>query len=99
MHIAVPHNTTKDVARTKIEQRLGQLLAQFGGQADEMEHEWLGDQLRFKGKARGMAVEGTVEVTDSDIVIDGKLPMIARMFEGKIKQAVTREADEMFRLA
>ena len=99
MRIAVPHHTSKDVARGKVDQRLVQLLSQFGGHAEEVEHEWLGDTMRFKGKARGMSVEGTVEVTDAEIVLDAKLPLMARMFEGRIRQAVEREADAMFRTA
>lgn len=99
MRIAVPHNTTREIARNKVEQRLGQLLSQFGGHADEMDHTWAGDILTFKGKAKGLKVEGTVEVTDAAVIIDGKLPLIAMPFEGRIREAVQREADSMFRMA
>jgi hypothetical protein len=99
MRIAVTHNTTKEIARAKVEQRLDQLLAQFGGHAEDMSHEWFGDMLRFRGKARGLKVEGTVEVTEAAIIIDGKLPLIAMPFESSIRQAVQREADAMFRIA
>jgi Putative polyhydroxyalkanoic acid system protein (PHA_gran_rgn) len=99
MRIAVPHHTSKAAARGKVDQRLGQLLAQFGGHAEEIEHEWLGDTMRFRGKARGMSVEGTVEVTGAEIILDAKLPLMARMFEGRIREAVKKEADSMFRTA
>ena len=99
MKIAVPHHTTKQSARARVEQRLGQLLSQFGGHAEDMEHEWFADTLRFKGKAKGLKVEGTVEVTDSEVIIDAKLPLIAMAFEGRIRETVQREADSMFRLA
>jgi len=99
MRITVDHHTSKETARRKVEERVGQLLAQIGGRAEEMEHEWLGDTLRFKGKARGLSVEGTVEVTEAAVIVDGKLPMMATMFEGRIRQAVEREADAMFRTA
>lgn len=99
MRIAVPHNTTKEIARAKVDQRLGALLGQFGHQAEEMEHEWLGDMLRFKGKAKGLKVEGTVEVTDAAIIIDARLPLIAMAFEGRIRETVQKEADNMFRMA
>jgi hypothetical protein len=99
MRIAVPHNTSKDIARRKVEQRLTQLLGQFGGRADELEHEWAGDTLRFKGKARGLSVSGTVEITDAAVIIEGKLPLIAKPFEGRIRQTVESEAEKMFRTA
>ncbi|MFP5245605.1 MAG: polyhydroxyalkanoic acid system family protein [Thermoanaerobaculia bacterium] len=99
MRIAVPHNTTREAARAKVEQRLGNLLGQFGHQAEEMEHEWTGDTLRFRGKARGLKVEGTVEVTDAAVIMEAKLPLIAMPFEGRIRETVQREADAMFRTA
>lgn len=99
MRIAVPHNTSKTIARGKVASRLGQLLGQFGSHADELEHEWDGDTLRFKGKARGLSVSGTVEITDAAVIIEGKLPLIAKPFEGRIRQAVESEAEKMFRTA
>lgn len=96
MRIAVDHKTSKDIARRKVEQRMNQLVSQFGAKADELEHKWNGDTLEFKGKARGLTIEGTVEVTDAAVVIDGKLPLIARPFEGRIREAVQKEADAMF---
>jgi hypothetical protein len=99
MRIAVPHNTTKDTARARVEERLGQLLTQFGGHAEDVSHEWDGDTLRFKGKARGLALKGTAEVTESDVIIEAKLPLMAIPFEGRIREAVQREADSMFRTA
>ena len=99
MRIAIPHNTTRQDARARVEMKVGGLLAQFGGRADEIEHEWTGDTLRFKGKARGFSVSGTLEVTDSEVVIDGKLPFIAMAFEPRIREAVKREAETMFRIA
>lgn len=99
MRIVVPHHTTREKARGKVELRLGQLLSQFGGHAEDMEHEWFADTLRFKGKAKGLKVEGTVEVTESDVVIDAKLPLIAMAFEGRIRETLQKEADSMFRMA
>jgi Putative polyhydroxyalkanoic acid system protein (PHA_gran_rgn) len=99
MHIAVPHRTTKAAARAQVELRLGQLLGQFSQHADDLHHEWDGDTLRFRGKARGLSVEGSVEITDTEVIIEGKLPLMARPFEGKIKQTVALEAEKMFRTA
>lgn len=99
MHIAVPHRTTKTAARAQLELRLGQLLGKFSQQASDLHHEWDGDTLRFRGKARGLSIEGTVEVTDTEVLIEGKLPLLARAFEGKIKQTVELEAEKMFRTA
>jgi hypothetical protein len=99
MRIAVPHHTTRDVARKKVEQKLDGLLGQFGGQAEDFSHEWAGNTLRFKGKAKGFKLEGTVEVTEAEIILESKLPFMAMPFEGRIREAVQREADSLFRTA
>lgn len=99
MRIAVPHHTTKANARTIIEQKVAALLNQFGGKVDDLQQQWTGDTLDFKGKARGFKVEGTVEVTDQEIILDGKLPLMALPFEPRIREAVKREAENLFRLA
>ena len=99
MRIAVPHHTTRANARTTIEQKVAALLSQFGGRVDDLQQHWTGDTLEFKGKARGFKVEGTVEVTDEEIILEGKLPLMALPFEPRIREAVKREAENLFRTA
>jgi putative polyhydroxyalkanoate system protein len=96
MRIAVPHHTTKESAREKVERKLEDLVAQFGKHADEMQHAWAGDVLTFSGKAKGVKAGGTVEVNDQEVILDTKLPMIAKMFEPKIKAAIHKEAAVLF---
>jgi hypothetical protein len=99
MRIAIPHHTTRANARQQVEQKLAGLIGQFGGHAHEVEHHWTGDTLNFKGKARGFSLSGTVEVTDAEVIIDGKLPLLAMPFEPKIREAVKKEAETMFQRA
>lgn len=99
MRIAVPHHTTKANARQVVERKINALLQSYGAQADKAEHEWRGDTLHVKGKARGFSVEGTVDITDTDVILDAKLPLLAKPFEGKIRQTVEVEAGKLFRTA
>jgi len=98
LRIAVPHNTTRDKARTIIEQKMKALQTQYGHYANDIDHQWQGDTLHFGFKARGMSGKGTLEITDDDVIIDGKLPLIAKPFESRIRSTVEREAEEMFRV-
>jgi hypothetical protein len=99
MRIAIPHNTTKAKARQIIEKRLKNAEKQYGHMAQELDYDWKGDVLSLSGKAKGLSVKGTVEVTESDIIINGRLPLIAMPFEKKIRQEVEKEAESMFRTA
>ena len=96
MKVTVIHYTTKEAARRIIEGRIGQLLAQYGHYLSESQTTWSGDRLDFSGKAKGFTASGTVEITEIEIILDGKLPLIARPFEPKIKSAIEQEAASMF---
>ena len=78
MRIVVPHHTDKANARAKVEARIHQMLAQYGHYLSDSEHHWEGDTLHFSGSARGFKTNGTLEVTDHEVIIDGKLPLIAK---------------------
>ena len=99
MRIEVPHHTTADRARRIVEERLRGLERQYGGYASDLEHQWHGNTLHFGFKAKGISGKGTVEITDTDIILDGKLPLIAKPFESRIRSTVEREAESMFRTA
>lgn len=99
MRIAIPHNTTPQKARRIIERKLKDAQNQYGNYAEEIVHEWDGDTLLVSLKAKGLKVTGTLEITETDVIIDGKLPLIAKPFESKIRNAVALEAESMFRTA
>ena len=99
MRIAVPHNTTLQKARRIIELKLEDAQNQYGNYAEEIEHEWDGDTLLVSLKAKGLKATGTLEITETDVIIDGKLPLIAKPFESKIRNALAAEAESMFRTA
>ncbi len=99
MRIAVPHNTTREKARKVVESRLKTLHSQYGHYANDLDHNWQGDTLHVAFKAKGMSIKGTIEVTDTDVILDGKVPLIAKPFESRIRSTVEREAEAMFRTA
>jgi hypothetical protein len=96
MRIVIPHHTDKAEARRKVEARMQELLAQHGHYLSEINQQWEGDRLVFSGTAKGFKANGSVEITDSEVILDGKLPLIAKPFESRIKSTVEREASMMF---
>jgi len=96
MRISVPHRTDKETARRKINERIGQLFGQFGHYLNDSSHSWDGDRLVFSGNAKGIKANGTVEVTDTEVIIESKLPLLAKPFESRIKSSVEKEAESMF---
>jgi hypothetical protein len=96
MRIVIPHHTDKASARRRIEARLEELLGEHGHYLSEINQHWAGDRLVFSGTAKGFKVNGSVEITDSEVILDGKLPLIAKPFESRIKSTIEREASTIF---
>ena len=96
MKMSVPHHTTREEARRKIEERLSTMERQYGHYATDIDKSWDGDRLTFSVKAKGMSGSGSLEITDSEVIVDGKLPLMARPFESRIKSTIEREAAAMF---
>jgi hypothetical protein len=96
MRIVIPHHTDKADARRKMDARLQDLLGQHGHFLSDIHQHWEGDRLVFSGVAKGFKASGTVEVTESEVILDGKLPLIAKPFESRIKSTIEREAATMF---
>ncbi len=96
MRVIVPHHTDKDTAKRKINDRLTQALSQYGHYLNDSSHSWSGDTLTFSGSARGFKASGTMEVTDTEVIIDAKLPLIARPFEPRVRHTIEQEAAGVF---
>jgi len=97
MRIVIPHHTDRINARRIIDARLQDLLGQHGHYLSDINQHWEGDRLVFSGSAKGFKANGSVEITDTDVIVDGKLPLIAKPFESRIKSTIEREAETMFR--
>ena len=95
MKVLRKHNSKQEAVRDEIETLLPSLMERFGSSVSEVKHEWRGDDLGFSFRAGGFNLRGTVSVSDTDLLVDLRLPMAARLFEGKIRSAVENELDRL----
>lgn len=99
MKIEMPHHTTPANAKKKITNLLTKLKSKHEELISDLDQRWDGDKLVFGFKAKGMSAKGHIEITDDAVLLDGKLPLLARPFESKIKKAIETEAKSLFRKA
>jgi hypothetical protein len=95
MHLVIPHKADKISALTKVKQALQHGKSQMGEYATIDEERWEGNTLHFAATLQGKQVTGTLEVTDKDFVIDAKLPLLWRMFEGRIEKMIAEQVKSM----
>ena len=93
MHIELPHKSSKEAAVAKVKLGLAQARSHLGGQDVKItKEEWNNSMLTFAFLTQGKEITGTLRVTDSNFIIDAKLPLLWRVFEGKIEKMIKEQA-------
>lgn len=67
------------------------------GQATIHEERWDDNVLTFDVTAQGQRISGTVTVNDTNFDLYAKLPLMLRMFEGRIEAAIKEQAAQMLK--
>lgn len=62
-------------------------------QAKINKEEWDGNTLHFDLELQKKPVSGTLEVTDTEYILDAKLPLMWRVFEGKIEKEIKKQVE------
>ncbi len=95
MHLELPHTLTKEQAAEQIKTLLSKHRAELAEQATLTEERWEGDTLTFAVDLQGKTVSGTLQATDTSYIVDAKLPLLWRMFEGRIEAEVKKQVEQM----
>ena len=95
MHFKIPHKSTKFDAVKKVKQALEEARPHLKGQATIDEERWETDVLHFAASVQGKQITGTLEVTDTDFILDAKLPLMWRLFEGRIEKMIAEQVKQM----
>ncbi len=88
---------TADTARGEVERALPGLLQEFGSDVSNITHVWSGNSMNFSFRARGWSIKGRIDVTESNVLIDVNLPILARPFEGRIRAATERKLEQLLK--
>lgn len=96
MRVATRHHTSKRSARETVEGQLPGLVARFGQSVSDPTYRWQGDTLEFAFRAVGADLTGTLEVTDTELLLDVNVPFRFMLFEGKIKSEAQAWCDQIF---
>ncbi len=93
MHIQVPHNTSQSKAVGRVKSALNQNRAQLMHHAKIKKEAWVGDTLQFEIELQGKSIPGSLAITEKEFVLDATLPLLWRMFEGKIEKEIKKQVE------
>ena len=90
--MSIPHKLPKQEALARIQQLLGNLKKEQSQHISNVQEKWEGDQGHFSFTAKGFDCSGTIQVNDSSVEIDSKLPFALSFFKGMISSMITEKA-------
>ena len=90
-NVDVPHSLGKDAAKEKLHSFMDKVREKYQDQVSNLEENWEGDVLSFSFKTYGFTISGDLTVEEDSAKIEGKIPIAAAMFKGKIQQSVGDE--------
>jgi hypothetical protein len=75
----------------KVRSALNQYRAQILQHAKIKKEAWVGDTLEFEIELQGKKVPGSLVITEEEYVLDATLPLMWRIFEGKIQKEIAKQ--------
>lgn len=97
MRVSYEHHSTPEDVGSKIDAAITQVLAPtspFARYIKNVKYEWAGDKVDFSLRATGSVIKGSVEITDTEVIIDVALPLMLRPFEERAKSRILRSLRE-----
>ena len=91
MHLDIPNTFSKTMGVQRVKQGLVEARPQMKDQVVIEKEEWVDNTLNFAFLAQKQRITGTLVVEDNKFIIDAKLPLMWRLFEGRIEKAVSEQ--------
>lgn len=92
---AVPNPVGQPRAVELLKSFIEQMRSQYGDQVEDLEGEWIAEQLRFSFTTMGFDIKGNLFVEEKEVRIQGTLPMMAVMFRGTVEQRIKDELNKL----
>ncbi len=85
----VPHGLGRETARQRLQQFMDHVRSR--NDVSDLEENWVGDVLNFSFKTFGFKIEGATTIEDDVVRMEGKLPIAAAPFRGRIEGQIEQE--------
>ncbi len=95
MQFKIDHKTTQQAAIRKLKKIIEEQQKAIAEHATDVRADWKDHVLEFGFTAQGTKITGTVTVTETTFDVYAKLPLMYRLFEGRIEKMIAAEAAKM----
>lgn len=98
MHVAIPHNLSREAARERLRSRSHTLADAIPGGAAEVKTDWpTPDRMHMTITAMGQVVDGNVDVEDAQLLFNVTLPPMLGFLEPMIAGAIRQQGPRLLK--
>lgn len=97
MKIIYNHQHTKEEAYEIVDGLLEGLEDKYSEMVKNPFRSWNSehDRMNFSFRARGFNITGNIQLQEMAVVLEGKLPLLARPFKGEIESRIKEKLEEI----
>lgn len=95
MHFKIAHKTTKTQATQRVKDALEEARPHMKGEMEVNGEKWEGNTFHFDVALKGKNITGTLEITETEFVLNAKLPLMWRIFEGMIEKEIAKQVQSL----
>ncbi|MCA9487902.1 MAG: polyhydroxyalkanoic acid system family protein [Nanoarchaeota archaeon] len=98
MEIRYGYDCGKNIAYQKVDGLLTKLETEHSDKISDASRKWnpSKDYMEFSFKVKGFNISGDVSLYENNLVLNGKIPFVARAFSGTIKETINNTLDKLF---
>jgi putative polyhydroxyalkanoic acid system protein len=93
--VTIPHQLGKEEATRRLKKGFGDIHQTFGQKFAVIKDSWHGDRLDFSASLLGQTTTGTVDVGESSVRLEVKLPWMLALLANKAKAIVQKQGQLM----
>jgi len=97
MRIEYPHQHTKEEVYKRVDGLLKGLQDKYGEMVQKHSRNWnsTNEKVDFSFKTRGLNITGNIQLQERAVVLEGKLPLLAKPFKGEIESIIKEKLEEI----
>ena len=93
--LSVPHQLGQVAAAERIKDALERVSRQYAEHVTDVEQEWQHHTLRFRFRALGFKIAGTLALHAERVECSCQMPLAAMIMRGKIETTVREELEKL----
>lgn len=97
MDITVNHNLGIEEAKKRVLNLAEELKKDYGDQIKNYTEDWTGNKVEVSFKAMGLKLSGVLEILENQVTMNGKVPIVAKMYESEIKRKLIMNIENLLK--